>query len=156
MNKESFLQAIRSTCVYNGDREPIFLYWYPLADVKDNIPVVAYNLDAIYSRGDVAQLEKVLTECSIHNVISVQNQDSKIKPEKIDLLARLYESDSDGYNFPWYVENYYYDITKAWLIYVSHEGTVTFAGEQITEIAKKTIDSKYKLNQIGERYDNRN
>lgn len=146
MNKQNFLQAIRSTCVYNGDREPIFLYWYPLADVKDNIPVVAYNLDAIYSGGDVAQLEKVLTECSIHNVISVQNQDSKIEPEKVDLLARLYESDSNGYNFPWYAESYYFDETKSWLIYVSHEGTVTFAGVQITEIAKITIDSKYKLN----------
>ena len=47
MNKQNFLQAIRSTCVYNGDREPNFLYWYPLAAVNENIPVVAYNLDAI-------------------------------------------------------------------------------------------------------------
>ena len=146
MNKEKFLQVIKSTCVYNDDCEPNFIYWYPLVNIKDNIPAAAYNLDAIYSNGDIAQIEKVLKENSILNVISVQNQDSINELERVDMSARLYEKDKNIYNFPWYVENYYYDETKEWLIYVSHEGTITFAGERITEVAKKTIDNKYKLN----------
>ena len=145
MTKNEFLQAIRSTCVYKDNCEPEYQYWYPLTGIKENIHAVAYNLDAIYSSGNIEQIEKALAECSIHNVISVQNQDHKAEHEKIYLLFRLYESDGDGYNFPWYVENYYYDETKEWLIYVSHEGTITFAGEQITQAAKKFIDNKYKV-----------
>ena len=73
-----------------------------------------------------------------------QNQDYKTMSETLSLNKRLYEKDSDGYVFPWNIESYYYDNTKMWLIYVSHEGTITFSGEKIVDIAKKYIDNKYQ------------
>ena len=38
----------------------------------------------------------------------IQNQDFNTEPKKVDLKALQYEADADGYNFPWYVESYYY------------------------------------------------
>lgn len=144
MTKESFLQVIKSTCVYPQGYEPEFLYWYPFSKIKETIPLVVYDLDHIYEDGKIIQLERVLNALSIDKVISVQNQDYKPEPERLDLIARLYETDESGYNFNWYVENYYYDETKEWLIYVSHEGTITFAGKRLVQAATENIDAQYR------------
>ena len=55
----------------------------------------------------------------------------------------LYAGDGAGYDFPWFVETYYYDNSKKWMIYVSHEGTITFAGEEIVLLAKKILSGEY-------------
>ena len=119
-------------------------YWYPLNKIKENVPVIAYDLDKIYTDNQIEQIEKVLKDCSINMVTMFQNQDYKTMSETLSLNKRLYEKDSDGYVFPWNIESYYYDNTKMWLIYVSHEGTITFSGEKIVDIAKKYIDNKYQ------------
>ena len=54
--------------------------------------------------------------------------------ENENIIELLYSSDDAGYDFPWYVETYYYDSSEKWMIYVSHEGTITFAGEEIVAI----------------------
>ena len=75
----------------------------------------------------------------------IQNQDFNTEPKKVDLKALLYEADADGYNFPWYVESYYYDSSKRWMIYTSHDFTITFAGEKLVRTAKEIIDHKYLI-----------
>ena len=50
------------------------------------------------------------------------------------MIRLLYEKDGIGYNFPWYVETFYYDPSRRWMIYVSHEGTITFTGNEIHKL----------------------
>lgn len=140
MTKDKFLETIQSYCMF----ELPVTYWYPLNKIKENVPVIAYDLDKIYTDNQIEQIEKVLKDCSINMVTMFQNQDYKQCQKTLSLNKRLYERYSDGYVFPWNIESYYYDDTKKWLIYVSHEGTITFSGEKIVDTAKKYIDNKYQ------------
>ena len=60
-----------------------------------------------------------------------------------DMTKLLYERDDDGYIFPWLLEMYYYDKSEEWIVYVSHEGTITFAGEKLAQISKRVIPDCY-------------
>ena len=149
MTKESFLQIIQSTCVYPEGYTPPFLHWYPLSKLKEGIPAVAFDLDRIYDDRRIRKLKSVLKTMDINEVTVVQNQNCNSKPEQVDLLTRLTEKDEDGYNFPWYVESYYFDQSKEWLIYVSHEGTVTFAGKKLARTAMELLPGKYHRSNTG-------
>ena len=41
MTKDQFFETIQSYCLV----ELPFTYWYPLNKIKENIPVIAYDLD---------------------------------------------------------------------------------------------------------------
>lgn len=118
-------------------------YWYPLRSLEESIPVVAFDLWKIYKDNKFKQIETVLSLLSIDAATAIQNQVYSPEPRKVCLKSLLYEADKDGYNFPWYVESYYFDDSKQWMIYTSHELTITFAGDELARIAKQTIDSKY-------------
>ncbi len=139
MTKERFLQIIRSYCAV----ELPFTYWYPLNRIHVDVPFVAYDLDKIYKEHQIDQIDHVLKDCSIDRVTFIQNQDHRTMSEVLSLRNRIYEKDDGGACFIWDVESYYYDDTKQWLIYVSHEGTITFTGEAIVNAAKKRMDCKY-------------
>lgn len=124
---------------YTGDRT----YWYPLCVLKKPISVAAYNLDKIYKENKIAQIEAALRSCDIHTVQSFQMQTGNQKLAERNMLNLLYEKDDDGYNFPWYVETYYFDSTKKWMIYVSHEGTITFTGNALVHAAKENIQTQF-------------
>lgn len=62
-----------------------------------------------------------------------------------DIRRLLYEKDEDGYTFPWYVETYYFDDTEKWMIYVSHEGTISFTGSKIVKIADEVLGGNYEI-----------
>ncbi len=118
-------------------------YWYPLNGLKKEIPVVCYDLDAIYRTDNISLLKNCLKKASISccDVFVAQTPPSAVK--RINILDKLYEKDSNnGYNLPWCVEAFYYDGESSdWIIYVSHEGTITFTGQRIVDIAKDTIRS---------------
>jgi len=149
MTKESFLQIIQSTCVYREGYTPPFLHWYPLSKLKEGIPAVAFDLDRIYDDRRIRKLKSVLKTMDINEVTVVQNQNCSSKPKQVDLLARLTEKDEEGYNFPWYVESYYFDQSKEWLIYVSHEGTITFSGKKLARTAMELLPEKYHRSNTG-------
>lgn len=118
-------------------------YWYPLANIKDGIPVAAYNIDMLYKCNEIDSLEKVLKEQNISIVTMLQLNSTEVSKE--DIISLLYEKDEDGYDFPWFVETYYYDDSKEWLLYVSHEGTITFAGKKLVECTTNTISPKHRI-----------
>lgn len=49
-----------------------------------------------------------------------------------------------SYNFPYYSEQYTCDGSHDWLIYTSHEATVTFAGEWLV----KAIKNEFHIDEI--------
>ena len=118
------------------------LYWVPITRLKKDMPVVAYDLDAIYRDNEISLLEKVFRQCDIM-IVSTFQMDSREYFEKDEISALLYEKDKDGFNFPWTVETFYFDATETWLVYVSHEGTISFTGELIARTAGEIIPDRY-------------
>ena len=147
MEKQEFLSRLKSylTSDFRDSLYDSIDYWYPLQSIEKDIPAVAFDLDKIYDDGNIKQIEEVFCRLSIDVATVIQNQEDKPKSRKVSLRELLYESDLDGWNFPWYVESYYYDTSKQWMIYTSHEFTITFAGETLARTAKQTIDSKYMV-----------
>ena len=118
------------------------LYWVPLVNLRINIPVVSFDLDEIYKNSDIVLLENVFKICHISDV-NVFQMDHCEYFQHENIIELLYEKDDDGYNFPWYVETFYFDSSEKWLVYVSHEGTFSFTGRKITEVAAQCIDKVY-------------
>ena len=118
------------------------LYWFPLTRLKKDVPVVAYDIDAIYRQGDIGLLEKVFIRYRISEVSTFQT-DSMEYFDGDSILDLLNEKDADGFVFPWTVETFYFDATEEWLVYVSHEGTISFTGGGIVRAAKEIIPDEY-------------
>ena len=116
-------------------------YWYPLCTLKKETPVKAFDLNEIYKNGAIDEIKAVFDECGIIYAFSFQMQDRKL--ENKDMQALIFETDEDGYTFPWYIETYYFDKSREWMIYISHEGTITYTGKQLAEAAVKHIEQKY-------------
>jgi len=144
MNCEDIARSVRAFLKEYTDGETSgWPYWYPLCRLKKELPVVAYDLDRLYRDYQIPQLEETLHACHIQKVSSFQMQEGGELRAERDIAALLYEKDEDGYIFPWYVEAYYFDASRQWLIYVSHEGTIAFTGQEIVKAAKKTISPEY-------------
>lgn len=119
-------------------------YWYPLCVLKKDVSVAAYDLRSIYNDNVINQLEATLKSYNIRMAQAFQMQNDNTEMQEEDLISLLYKKDRDGYTFPWEVETYYFDNSKKWMIYVSHEWTITFTGDQITRAAKANIQEKYR------------
>ena len=148
MTKQEFLSIAKTYLTSDLSDSPYYSidYWYPLQSIKTDIPVVAFDLWKLYDDNNgIKQIEDVLSSLSIDTATVVQNQDFNTAPKIVSLKTLLYEADTDGYNFPWYVESYYYDDSKQWMIYTSHEFTITFAGEKMVRVANEIIDPKYLI-----------
>ena len=122
------------------------LYWAPLTRLKKDIPVVSYHVDAIYKNNDIALLENVFKTCGISEVNTFQ-MDHLEYFEHENIFELLYEKDDDEYSFPWYVETFYFDSSETWMVYVSHEGTISFTGKEIVKAAIENIDNLYRTSQ---------
>ena len=145
MTKQEFLAIMKSYLTSDLSDSPYY-YWHPLLGINPDIPVIVFDLWEIFDDDNaIKQIEDVFCHLSIDTATVIQNQDFNTEPKTVSLKALLYEADNDGYNFPWYVESYYYDNSKQWMIYTSHEFTITFAGEEIVRVANDIIDSKYLL-----------
>lgn len=138
-DQETFICLMDFLTEYTGSK---CRYWYPLCALKKEVPVVAYDVDRIYKEDKIGQIEKVISACKIAQCVSFQMQYGNMKRRNENLLELLYERDKDGYTFPWYVETFYFDDNREWMIYVSHEGTITFTGEMITKEALKWMEGK--------------
>ena len=118
-------------------------YWYPLCVLKIDVPVVAYDLRKIYKENSIEQLESTLKSYNIRMVQAFQMQNNNREIRVENMISLLYKKDNDGYIFPWEIETYYFDDSKEWMIYVSHEWTITFTGDQLVREAKKNIQAQF-------------
>lgn len=120
------------------------LYWYPLVHVAKFIPVIAYDIIEIYQDNNIFFIENIMKWCHIEKV-SLFQMDYRNYFENESITQLLYEQDKDGYIFQWYAETFIFDESKEWLIYLSHENTISFTGEKIVTIAKQMIPSCYLI-----------
>ena len=113
--------------------------------IVDNSTSSTKYVSAGARNGDIKIIGSACYEYSEIILNSVLHQDFNTEPKTVSLKKLLYESDKDGYNVPQYVESYYYDNSKQWMIYTSHEFTITFTGEKIVRVANEMINPKYLI-----------
>ena len=128
-------------------------YWYPLSNEDSAMNPKAYSLDRLYRDGKINLLDSIIESAGIDEVTGFHpywhEHSAKSKWRNIpDMKSYFHEKDDTGYSFPWIDEMYYFDKGESWIIYVSHEGTITFAGEQLSEIVGNIIPDKYKYSRM--------
>lgn len=92
-------------------------YWEPLFKTKNKLPT-------IYFEDDLFKYEK------LQKIIDIVQS---ISGERIYLLTEEnihYEVETSSFNIDW-IESAYCNFDSSWMIYISHEGTITFAGAEI-------------------------
>jgi len=161
-------------CTEPGDKETIYEnldkfldntayqsgYWYPLEILTEDIPVIAYDIQEHFEE-QTGFLEAVMRECGIETVTRVEYE---VGPEGVIQGQNIFEllSEQDEYEvsdfrfwrprrresyytFPKRAETYYFDHSKSWLVYVSHAGTIAFAGAGLAAAARRIIPAQYML-----------
>lgn len=118
-------------------------YWYPLSEIKSGIPVSAYLITEIYSDNRIDFIESVLKRCNIRFSYWIQEYIEEL--HNGDLIEMLYEKDEYGYVFPWLSEMFIFDRSEKWLIYISHEETISFTGDEIVQAAREIIPENYEI-----------
>ena len=92
-------------------------YWEPLAQTKNTQPFIYFE-------------DKVFKEKEIDFIVQMIKS---ISGERVFLLTEgviNYEVETSILDFDW-IESAYCDFETNWLIYISHEGTITFCGDKL-------------------------
>lgn len=111
-------------------------YWYPLYDIKPEIPVIAFYDDVFQQNHLWEYIQEYFIKHHIELVFEIQ----EVTPIRIvDYFGSRYfiEQDEDGYDMLGMSESFWYDVSHEWLIYVSHEGTIAFAGKDLVSYLRK-------------------
>ncbi len=113
-------------------------YWYPLKKVNDKIPVIDFDSEELCDEGILKGLLQIFTSHGIHEMFVLPEFEEGYST---DDLARIFlVEDEDGYGFPYASEEFYCDDSLEWVIYCSHESTVTFGGQWLVEEVRKLTE----------------
>lgn len=100
-------------------------YWYPLDRAPDAEPpphAQAFNADPFFDAELQQQLREALAELGVSRVWELRELDTDTNKEiDLALLEPLYTG----------AEGYWTDDSLDWLVYASHESSVTVAGEEL-------------------------
>lgn len=107
-------------------------YWEPLSKTQNKIRTIHFEED-LFKQEDIQKIIDIL---------------KSISGDRIYLLTEEninYEVETSSFDIDW-IESAYSDLTTSWLIYISHEGTITFAGEELTRRIESEMTEiiKYK------------
>lgn len=112
-------------------------YWYPLRKIKENIPAV-YFLDESLDE-QLSVLKEIFVKHNINKAI-VHNNDNEESYYINGFPKFIYDETINEDNVSlWMSEFYFFDDSQTWLIYCSHEGTITFAGKWLVKEIKKNM-----------------
>lgn len=113
-------------------------YWYPLKKIKDDIHVIAFEADFFDDGVYLNLLRDILISHGVSRVTVVPELDHVYVIE--NFKETILDIDEDGaYDLPHHSEQFIFDKSKDWMIYTSHEATITFAGEWLVSEIKKCI-----------------
>ena len=122
----------------NTDYSPAF-YWFPLAKIKKNIPVISFDFEYFDDENKMNLLKNIFISHKIKKVTIVPEFENMYTENDWDIAA----SDDEGYDL-FCSEQFLFDDSHTWLIYTSHEFTITFAGEWLANEIKNVFDERYK------------
>ncbi|MBD5088762.1 MAG: hypothetical protein HDT30_08120 [Clostridiales bacterium] len=112
-------------------------YWYPLQEINSGIDVISFDANFLEDRERLEEIKTIFAKHNISKVCVIPELDNVYYSDTFleDILAE----DEDGFVFPYFSEEYTFDLSQEWLIYKSHEFTVTFAGEWLVRECKEHI-----------------
>ena len=99
-------------------------YWEPLSETKNRNPTF-YFKENLFQSEQINKIVDLLKMISGDRIFLITDENL------------YYEVEVASLNFDW-IESAYCDYETNWLIYISHEGTITFAGDEL----KKEIEKK--------------
>lgn len=103
-------------------------YWEPLSKTKTKIPFVYFE-DYLFKAEEVQKIIDILKSMSGDRIFLLTDENIN------------YEVETSSFNIDW-IESAYCNFETDWLIYISHEGTITFSGQKIiAEIESKLIET---------------
>lgn len=115
-------------------------YWYPLDRAPDAEPpphAQAFNADPFFEPGLQQQLRDALAEVGVSRAWELRELDTDTDKEiELALLEPVYTG----------AEGYWTDASLGWLVYASHESSVTVAGETLLpELQRRWSDWRHHL-----------
>lgn len=127
--KDTVLSELNDKLKYNRS------YWIPLKDIEIDKPILVVSDD--FALRHSKKIESYLK--SEYKSFYLTGEIGYIKP----LNATTWLQEVDFINLEYGpVEFVYFGKNFDWLIYVSHENTVTFCGERLVEFIKNKIQFK--------------
>ncbi|MGM0880709.1 MAG: hypothetical protein ACQEXQ_06655 [Bacillota bacterium] len=116
-------------------------FWYPLDDCIRN-DIIAFDFQYVQTQENLDFIKDLLKK---HNVtILIQLREDGIAFKNDDLEDFNFWNKSDDYY--WNNDCFWFDQSMDWVIYISHEQTITFGGEWIIETLKNNwIDWKENI-----------
>lgn len=92
-------------------------YWEPLSKTKNELPTIYFEVDLL----------------KLKNIQKIVDVIKLISGDRIFFLTDEnlnYEVETSSFDIDW-IESAYCDFKANWLIYISHEGSITFSGEEL-------------------------
>ena len=137
--KDKFYKGLQQkTLLENDSNWWIPCYWYPLKAIKNDISVVAFDARDFDDENKLKILKNIFESRGINRAIIIPEFEREHIEENFQDM--IVEQDEDGYVFPYFSEKFIYDDSKEWMIYISHEHIITFAGKWLTEEIHKKIN----------------
>lgn len=99
-------------------------YWFPLNPVH-RTDVIAFNADEFELKFGFQKLREIINNIQIFEIQEWRDLGRLIKPK---FFEPKYDGDGEGFWFPKDME---------WIIYCSHENSISFGGEQLIQSIKK-------------------
>lgn len=106
-------------------------YWYPLFDCNRQ-DVIAFDSEYFENSDKLEIVRKLLRKQGVKNIYEFR--EDGISNQIIDFLDYEFWCSEPYF---WNNECFWFDDNMDWIIYVSHEGTITFGGKWLIEQLKK-------------------
>jgi len=132
--RKRFNKALKNTLI----NRKIPTYWYPLFKVKSYVPVLAFNSDFFNDDNRIQILSSIFPNHGINEAFQFREfTNGKIIYDFVN--SYVLQEDEYGFDLPYISECYLFDKNKDWLIYTSHEHTITLAGHWLINEIKTNI-----------------
>lgn len=105
-------------------------YWFPLCDVSKKVKCVSFYVEDIDNENWIIIFD-ILKTLGINRIFEIQELIEEIRIYNFDNY--FLEKDEDGYDMLYMSECYWFDENHNYLIYTSHEHTISFTGNDLVQ-----------------------
>jgi len=109
-------------------------YWYPLCEITKDIKSISFLREDI-NNDNWIKIYKILQDLKVKQIYEVQEFVDTIRLCHFDTY--FLEKDDISYDMLFMSECYWYDENYKYLIYTSHEGTISFTGDELVKRIRK-------------------
>lgn len=110
-------------------------YWEPLTESQNQKPLIFFEIE-LFNEYEKKVLIEILIQISGDRILFLREFDYM---HNYEIETSLFDIKRNGGEFA------YCDINTDWIIYISHEGIVTFSGEKLTTAIEEKLPELMKL-----------